>query len=146
MNNNINNNKIIPDIGNFITGKENNNIENNNDGQRIQYNGYIIYCLEHDDGCILELNNYHDEEEDDAVSYAVNYIDANYDKLTKAICGVIHNNNNNNNNGRICNLVFHGFSSGKKIMCYENQKYYDMCAGGWKIEYYLNCIVKQSDI
>jgi hypothetical protein len=157
--------KIIPSFGDFAfdneqtINKKNNNknsdiveqnsdiVEQNSDiveqnSDRVEYNGFIIYCVEHDDGCILKLNNNHDEEIDDAIDYAIDYIQMNHNEIAKALCGILNNKYNHRN----CCLEFHGLSFNNKLMCHKNQKYYDMCAGGWKMEYYLNNIIKQNEL
>ena len=101
---------------------------------RVTYNGYIVYCVDHDQGAIIKLRATHDEDTEEALAYGLQYTTQKSDLIGQRICGC-----------RKCNVKFHGLAIDEKILIGHSQKFYDMLAGGWKLSYFGEEMYKQDN-
>lgn len=92
---------------------------------RTTYNGFIVYCVDHDQGAIIKLRFTHDEEVEEAMAYGLEYTTNKRDLIGERICGCSK-----------CNVKFHGLAMDDKIVIGQSQKFYDMLGGGWKLSYF----------
>ena len=92
--------------------------------QRVIYNGYVVFCEKHDTGAIVNLNNTHDEDLYDAVSYGNTVVEKYSKDIGNKLC---HTDCNSG-------IYLDGLSLDNKIVFGHYQKYYDTFFEGWCLE------------
>jgi hypothetical protein len=91
---------------------------------RVVYNGYVVFCEKHDTGAIVNLNNTHDEDLYDAVSYGNTVVEKYSKDIGKKLC---HTDCDSG-------IYLDGLSLDNKIVFGHQQKYYDTFFEGWCLE------------
>jgi hypothetical protein len=127
-----------------IQKKQNNkNIKNDNINNknfyidRINYDGYAVYCVTHNKGFIMKLNFTHDEEIESALDYGNTYIHQLKDIISKKVCYC--------NNSSICNISLDGLCLQNKYIYGQSQSFYKICSNNkWNICNFSNLIIHQN--
>lgn len=104
---------------------------------RVNYNGYVVICENHNKGAIINLTFTHDEELEDALDYGNKVIEKHNKSISKKMCCKLN-----------CEVFLDGLSLNNRIVVGHHEKYYNVFYEGWKLEdfYKKNNIHKMSKI
>ena len=89
--------------------------------KRVIYNGYVVFCEKHNTGAIVKINNTHDEDLYDAISYGNTVIEKYSKDIGKKLC---HTDCDSG-------IYFDGLALDNKIVFGHHQKYYGTFFEGW---------------